>query len=119
MDFSAPDTQYWKQRSQWWDGYEGQPVVVLDDYYAWLPWDTLLRICDRYPLLVETKGGQANFVPKTVIITSNTMPHMWYKEHAPNWKALERRVTKWIYFYAVDKKMEFPCYDMFLLSHKK
>jgi len=57
----APNA-YWKQRSQWWDGLEGNKQVVLDDYYGWLPYDTLLRICDRYPLMVETKGGQCNFL---------------------------------------------------------
>ena len=28
----------------------------------------------RYPLLVETKGGQASFIAKTIVITSNALP---------------------------------------------
>jgi hypothetical protein len=31
-----PDA-YWKQRSQWWDGYMGHEVVILDEFYGWLP----------------------------------------------------------------------------------
>lgn len=84
---------YWKQRSQWWDGYEGQEDVVIDEFYGWLPFDVLLRICDRYPLLVETKGGQTTFLAKRIIMTSNKLPDLWY----PNmyFESFKRRVTKW------------------------
>jgi len=84
---------YWKQRSNWWDGYCGQETVVIDEFYGWLPFDLLLRICDRYPLLVETKGGQVQFLAKRVIITSNGLPSSWYK--TCYFPALVRRVTKW------------------------
>lgn len=88
-----PDA-YWKPRSNWWDGYDGAEVVVIDDFYGWLPWDLLLRLTDRYPLQVETKGGSVQFVAKVVIITSNKPYQDWYKESidvAP----LERRITKY------------------------
>ena len=84
---------YWKQRSNWWDGYEGQSTVVLDEFYGWLPYDTLLRICDRYPLLVESKGGQINFLATCIIITSNSIPSNWYKN--VYFDSFIRRVTKW------------------------
>lgn len=87
---------YWKQRSQWWDGYVGQEVVILDEFYGWLPYDTLLRLCDRYPLLVETKGGQVNFVAKKIIITTNAIPCNWYRN--VYFPAFVRRVTKWMVF---------------------
>lgn len=85
---------YWKQRSIWWDGYTKQETVVLDEFYGWMPFDTLLRVCDRYPLLVETKGGQVNFVAKTIIITTNSIPNSWYKNVYFN--SFVRRVTKWM-----------------------
>ena len=86
---------YWKQRSQWWDGYVGQATVVLDEFYGWLPYDTLLRLCDRYPLLVETKGGQTNMSAKTIIITSNKSPSHWYKD--VYFPAFKRRVSTWLF----------------------
>lgn len=89
---------YWKQRSIWWCGYEGQEHVVLDDFYGWLPFDILLRICDRYPLLVETKGGQVTFLAKTVLITSNKEPCEWYDTKKCNMEALYRRVDQWWVF---------------------
>lgn len=88
-----PDA-YWKQRSNWWDNYNSQEVVILDEFYGWIPFDTLLRLCDRYPLLVETKGGQVQFVAKTIIITTNIIPSSWYKN--AYFKAFERRVSQWI-----------------------
>ncbi|UNY50610.1 replication associated protein [Chifec virus UA15_2320] len=70
---------YFKNRSNWWHQYRQQPVVVLDDYYGWLAWDELLKICDRYPYKVETKGSHEEFTSEIVIITSNRHPTEWYK----------------------------------------
>lgn len=61
------------------DGYDGQETVIIDEFYGWLPYDLLCRMCDRYPLMVDTKGGMTNFYPKTIIITSNQEPSKWYK----------------------------------------
>lgn len=85
---------YWKQRSIWWDGYAKQETVIIDEFYGWIPFDTLLRICDRYPLLVETKGGQVNFVAKNIIITTNAIPNSWYKNVYFN--SFVRRVSTWM-----------------------
>jgi len=90
-----PDA-YWKQRSIWWDGYENDETVVIDEFYGWIPYDTLLRICDRYPLLVETKGGQIQFTAKRIIITSNSVPNNWYKN--VYFDSFVRRVSKWLVF---------------------
>jgi len=84
---------YWKQRSNWWDGYIGQEVVVIDEFYGWLPFDLVLRICDRYPLMVETKGGQVQFVAKTIIFTTNQLPSSWYKNCY--FQSFARRVSEW------------------------
>lgn len=88
---------YWKPRGEWWDGYEGQKVVVLDEFFGWLPWDTLLKICDRYPLLLETKGGTVNCLVDTVVITTNKPPPSWYGPKCP-FDAFERRVSVWHHF---------------------
>lgn len=97
----APDA-YWKPRSQWWCGYEGQADVVIDDFYGWLPFDFMLRLLDEYPLLVETKGGQAQFMAKRIFITSNKLPEEWYGEDTRFDKdALYRRIDKLVWFAAV------------------
>jgi len=87
-----PDA-YWKQRSQWWCNYENHETVVVDEFYGWLPFDLVLRLCDRYPLLVESKGGQIQFTAKRIIFTSNRDPRMWWKN--VYFKSFIRRVTEW------------------------
>lgn len=67
-----PDA-FWKLPDcKWFDGYNGQETVVLDDYRPTkeLSFQMLLRLVDRYPMLVETKGGYINFSPKRLIITT-------------------------------------------------
>lgn len=100
---------YWKQRSQWWDLYVGQPVTILDEFYGWLPWDTLLRLCDRYPLLVQTKGGQVQFSSEKIIITTNRVPDKWYK--SCYFPAFVRRVSEWHVFPEEDKHLIFEDYS--------
>lgn len=95
---------YMKQRSNWWDGYTGQKVVLIDDFYGWLPLDEMLRICDRYPMMVQTKGGNVQFTSELVVITSNAFPWQWYKEDlnvrlAP----LYRRVDEYAFKYQLDE----------------
>lgn len=79
------DSQYWvsKPRAKfggvWWDGYEGQSTIVIDEFYGWLSRDLTQRMCDRYPLMVETKGGGCNFLPRLIIFTSNSPPWEWWR----------------------------------------
>jgi len=90
---NAPDA-YWKRKGEWWCGYDLHESVVLDEYYGWLPLDTMLRIMDRYPLMVETKGGAVNFVAKRLFITSNVAWENWYKWPNEDLKAaFQRRIS--------------------------
>jgi hypothetical protein len=58
---------------KWFDGYDGQPWVIIDDFrskgvnFAWL-----LRVTDRYPLDVPVKGTFVRWTPSTIIFTT---PH--------------------------------------------
>lgn len=70
---------YWKAPGKWWDGYDGQEAIVLDEFHGdWFPFRDLLRILDSTPLKVETKGGSAEFRGTTFYITSNQHPKDWY-----------------------------------------
>lgn len=62
---------YFKDSTKWWNGYQGQPTVIVDDYRRGFTEDFWLRLLDRYPLRVETKGGYVNFNSKVVFVTSN------------------------------------------------
>lgn len=79
----------------WWDGYAGEESIIIDDFYGWLPWSFMLRLLDRYPFAVQTKGGTTNFSSKKIFITSNVRPEEWYK-NIPNNDVtpLMRRINK-------------------------
>jgi len=92
---------YFKMRDSgaqsWWDEYEGQPCVIINDFYGWIRYDDLLRLLDRYPQRVPIKGGFSNFVARKVYITSNEAPDSWYPKVYETLPfiggALERRLS--------------------------
>lgn len=60
---------------RWFDGYENQPVAILDDFRAKdSTFSFLLRLLDRYPLKVEIKGAFVEWNPKLIIITAPQNP---------------------------------------------
>lgn len=94
-----PDA-YWKGGdseggAKWWDDYNGQEVVICDDYRGWFSQSYLLRLCDRYPMKVETKGGHVDFLAEKVIFTSNLHPKDWngFLEWDPIINPFIRRIT--------------------------
>lgn len=85
---------YWKPSGKWWDGYTGEENVVWDDFdEKACPIGDLLRLCDRYPLRVEFKGGSRNFVSRTLIFTSHRNPCFYAGDR---WSELARRIDELI-----------------------
>lgn len=78
----------------WWNGYTGQEVLLLDDYYGWIQWGELLKLLDIYPLRVQTKGGFTHVKYMKVYITSNRPWDHWYAKSRPfsEQGALMRRI---------------------------
>jgi len=85
-------TFYFKPRGDWWDGYEQQESVIIDDFYGWVKFDELLRVCDRYPMLVPVKGGFEVFNSKWIYITSNIPVSKWYRFRDYDPAPLYRRI---------------------------
>lgn len=72
---------YYHVGDRWFDGYTGQKNVIFDDFDgSQVAFRQLLRLLDRYPMDVPIKGGFAIWNPKTIYITSNVPPSMWYQD---------------------------------------
>ena len=79
--------------TKFWDGYQGQPHVVMDEFRGKIDNSNILRWTDRYPVSVETKGSGCVFCASKLWITSNIHPMLWYPELDQETKdALMRRL---------------------------
>lgn len=78
--------------SLWWDGYHGEPTLLIDDFYGWIKYGLLLNVLDGYPLRLEIKGGFTWARWTRVYITSNKHPREWYRGQGLT-PALARRIT--------------------------
>lgn len=67
-------------RTKWWDGYQNQPNVVIDEFRGAIDIGYLLQWVDRYPVLVEIKGSTVPLVAKKFWLTSNIPPHLWFPD---------------------------------------
>lgn len=68
--YGEDDVYFCMDTNDWWQGYDGHQGVILDDIRKdFCKFHTLLRLLDRYPYQVETKGGSRQLLAETMIIT--------------------------------------------------
>lgn len=83
--------------NMWADGYDPvrHPVVVFDEMDGgFMPYRQLLRVTDKWQLVLDTKGGCVNFTPKIIVFTSSKHPKEWYSvEAVPDTTEMMRRLT--------------------------
>ncbi len=84
---------YNKAQNKWFDGYERQPTILLEDL-------DLTGAClghhlklwsDKWPVTGEVKGGHVNLVHTRFIITSNYLPEDLWPEDRTMCRAIRRR----------------------------
>lgn len=92
-----PEEKYYlKQCNKWWDGYQNEPKVILDDIgkeHHVLAHHIKIW-ADTYNFLGETKGGMLMIRPKHLIITSNyTIEEIFSENHASDVAPIKERFT--------------------------
>lgn len=67
-----PDA-YIKNLNKWWDGYEGQETVIIEEWHpdAKVLGHYLKIWSDRYAFRGEVKGASAMMNPRRIVVTSN------------------------------------------------
>ncbi|QMW68843.1 replication-associated protein [Crucivirus-380] len=84
-----------KMLNKWWDGYDSQETVILDDVdpatcermgHWFKTW------ADHYPFPCEIKGAVMNIRPRRIVVTSNYTIEQCFPR-PEDYKALHRRFT--------------------------
>lgn len=82
------DELYDKLLNKWWDGYQHEPTVLLDDVdpdVCKFLGHHIKRWADRYVFRAEVKGGAMQIRPTRLVVTSQFLPY----QCAPNAEWLE------------------------------
>lgn len=94
-----PDYYDKAPNTKWWDGYKGEPCVLIDEFNGQIPIETILKLCDYGKSSIETKGGVINFNSKKIIFTSNVNPNDWWTNADPHqMEAFKERIKELIHF---------------------
>lgn len=74
-EYGLDDVYITMDTNSWWQGYDGHKGVIIDDMRRdFSKFHVLLRLLDRYPYQVETKGGSRQLLAETIIITCPRRP---------------------------------------------
>lgn len=92
-----PTTHFvWTNDNGWWDGYKQQEVVILNDFRGEIPYNNLLKLCDKWPEKVRRRNREPiYFTSNKIIITSSLPPEKVYKhrEEEDSLAQLLRRIN--------------------------
>ncbi len=93
-----PDCYVKPDGGSWFDQYEGQETVLIDDFSggeSQTPLPYLLKILDGYRMLLPVKGAFVHKLYSRVILTTNVHPFNWYNWHGreAQYPALQRRFS--------------------------
>lgn len=99
QDVLGENTYRKRDGSKWWQGYNRHENIIIDDFRdSWWSFTEMLDLLDRYPTVIETKGGSRQFVPRTIIVTSAFHPSTLYKGCTEQIDQLLRRIDHIEYF---------------------
>ena len=82
---------------RWWDGYEGEKTILIDEYANQVAITELLPLLDGYQYRLEIKGGFTYAAWTKVYITTN-LEKLHINAALEHKEALKRRITTWVNF---------------------
>lgn len=73
-------SHYIKDGSKWWDGYNHQEAIIIDDFNNNFDTKDLLRLLDKYGYQGEIKGGYVKITSPYIYITCDRPPEEFWAE---------------------------------------
>jgi hypothetical protein len=71
----------WTHDKGWWDGYNGQAIVIMNDFRGKIEYNELLQLIDKWPHKVSRRGREpTQFRAQKIIITSSLHPSEVYNK---------------------------------------
>lgn len=97
--------------AKWFEGYDAHPNVLIDDFRKdFAKFHVLLKMLDRYPYRVETKGGSRQFLARRIAITSPYPPQFIYNNREDVLQLI-RRIDEIIQVGNLVEPEKFKCID--------
>lgn len=87
---------YRPNNGNWWDKYDGEMKIILDEFRGSMPWADILGLLQRYEYCVQYKGGFVQIQADKFVITSPLPPDQWYRmdDRYDKLNQLTRRITQ-------------------------
>jgi len=111
MDLDSEDNPVFKKdgTDQWFDGYNGESVLLIDDFAGGrskIPLSFLLNLLDRYAVRLPVKGSFTKLRAHSILITTNIHPRLWYDytHREEHYRALKRRIGEIMYYPGHDEE---------------
>lgn len=82
---------------QWFDGYDGQQVLILQEFKGQSNYEDMLGWMDGHPLLLPIKGSFVPAMYTEVVVTSIGMPEMYWPAIQDK-SEINRRVSRFLHF---------------------
>ena len=99
----------WRASSgAWFDGYDGQDKLILEEFRGQMKYEDLLGLLDKREFNAPVKGGFIQMQASKFVITSPLHPRDWYTDLAlgDHFDQLWRRITTC--FELTEKYQEWP-----------
>lgn len=70
---------YMKDGTPWWNGYNHEKAIIIDDFDGKWPFRDLLRLLDGFPYQGQNKGGYTKINSPYIYITCEFPPEYYYE----------------------------------------
>lgn len=81
--------------TKWWDHYDGQGIVIIDDFRPNLDFEYYLKLFDKWDFMVEQKGSTTKLEAYKFIVTCPLPVEGTFRNvQGENLKQILRRITK-------------------------